>query len=69
MGGRGGFNPGAMLAGAFVHAMDTNGNGVITREEFGRAMDGWFESWEGTNGPLTADQTRAGIERQLAGLQ
>jgi spore coat protein CotH len=64
-GGRGGFAPENMIAAGFVQSMDENKDGVITRQEFERAFAKWFDSWGGDKGPLTPEQLRAGISRDL----
>ena len=46
--------------------MDENKDGAITREEFQRGFAKWFDSWGGDQGPLTAEQLRAGISRDIA---
>ena len=67
-GGRGGpIDLAGMLAPAFMKAMDEDKDGSISREEFQRAFSKWFDGWGGDKGPLTADQVRAGIVRDLPG--
>ena len=56
---------GAMLVPAFMKAMDEDKDGSISRAEFQRTFIKWFEAWGGGKSPLTADQVRAGIARDL----
>jgi spore coat protein H len=65
-GGRGGFNPGRMFGATFLRAVDGNGDGAVTRDEFAAAFSKWFDTWGGKDGPLTEEQVRAGIERDLS---
>jgi spore coat protein H len=65
MGGPGGFDLANLIAPAFLRAMDENLDGAISREEFQHAFDKWFEAWGGDKGPLTEEQVRAGISRDL----
>ena len=65
-GGRGGFDPGRMLAATFLRAVDGNSDGVVTREEFAAAFSKWFDAWGGKEGPLSEEQVRAGIARDLS---
>ena len=65
-GGRGGpIDIAGMLVPAFMKAMDEDKDGSISRDEFQRTFAKWFEGWGGDKGPLTADQVRAGIIRDL----
>ena len=65
-GGPGGFNPTAMLAPPFLKAMDENQDTAVSREEFQQGFRRWFTSWGGDKGPLSMDQLREGITRDLA---
>ena len=65
-GGPGGFNPTAMLAPPFLKAMDENQDTAVSREEFQHGFRRWFTSWGGDKGPLSMDQLREGITRDLA---
>jgi spore coat protein H len=63
----GGFGPAMFLPAAFLATMDANKDGIITRDEFTRGFEKWFQSWGGTAaGGLTEEQIRAGINRDLA---
>jgi len=53
------------MASSFVRAMDDNKDGVVTREEFQRTFATWFEAWGGDRGPLTEQQLRDGLNRDL----
>ena len=64
-GGPGGFDFANVIASSFVRAMDEGKDGVISRDEFLRAFAKWFEAWGGDKGPLTEEQVRAGINRDL----
>jgi hypothetical protein len=55
-----------MAASTFMRSMDENRDGVVTREEFQHAFAKWFEAWGGGKGPLTEEQLRAGLNRDLA---
>jgi hypothetical protein len=66
MGGPGGFDFANLIAPSFLRAMDENQDGAISREEFQHAFAKWFESCGGAKGPLTEEQVRAGIDRDLA---
>jgi len=63
--GGGGFDFANMMASSFVRAMDDNKDGVVTREEFQRTFATWFEAWGGDRGPLTEQQLRDGLNRDL----
>jgi len=65
-GGPGGFDVANMMASSFVRVMDANKDGAVTREEFQHAFARWFEAWGGAKGPLTEEQLRAGLNRDLA---
>jgi hypothetical protein len=66
-GGPGGPGPPMFLAGAFISAMDSNHDGVITRDEFVRGFRQWFETWSAPSGsPLSPQQLSAGINRSFA---
>jgi len=63
----GGFGPGAFVGRAFLSAMDTNQDEVITREEFSQGFAKWFDTWStDKNGALTEEQLRAGLNRDLS---
>ena len=65
MGGPGGFGPANFITPAFLRAMDSNKDGVVSREEFDRCFARWFETWGGDAGPLTDTQLRAGIDKEF----
>ena len=66
-GGPGGFGPGMFLGNAFMAALDTDKDGVITRVEFAQGFAKWFEAWNtDKSGALTDEQLRAGISQDLA---
>lgn len=55
------------LSTAFLATMDTNKDGIITRDEFTRGFEKWFQSWGGTGtSGLSEEQISAGINRDLA---
>jgi spore coat protein H len=61
-----GFGPGNFLAGFFVSAFDMDKNQALTHEEFSQGFAGWFKKWNmDASGPLTEEQLRAGIDRDL----
>lgn len=65
-GGPGDFGPGTFLGPLFMDALDTDKDGVVTRVEFEQGFDRWFRSWNKTqSGMLTAEQLRAGINREF----
>jgi hypothetical protein len=65
-GGRGG-GPGMFLGNTLMTALDTNQDGVLTRDEFVQGFDKWSESWNtDKSGALTEEQLRAGIDRDLS---
>ena len=64
-GGPGGFDVANMMASSFARVMDENKDGVVTREEFQHAFARWFDAWGGDKGPLTEEQLRAGLNREL----
>ena len=67
-GGPGGFGggPGALLAGAFLTALDADKNAQLTREEFVGGFGKWFEAWKtDKSGLLTEDQLHAGLDKDL----
>jgi len=63
--GGGGFDVANMMVSSFVRVMDENKDGVVTREEFQHAFAKWFDAWGGDKGPLTEEQLRAGLNREL----
>ena len=65
-GGPGGFDFANGIASSFVRLMDENKDGAITRQEFQQAFAKWFDAWGGDTGPLTEEQLRAGLSRDLA---
>jgi spore coat protein H len=65
-GGSGGFNPAMMIVPGFLKALDTNQDREVSQEEFQSGFARWFEAWGGKEGSLTAEQLRAGINRDLA---
>jgi len=63
----GGFRPAAMLAAAFMGALDTNHDRVISHAEFTNGFSRWFDEWNSDKtGTLTAQQLRSGINQDLA---
>jgi hypothetical protein len=46
--------------------MDENKDGAVTREEFQKVFAKWFDAWGGDTGPLTEEQVRTGLNRDLA---
>lgn len=65
--GPGGFGPGTFLGPAFLTALDPDKNGSLTREEFVRSFQRWFETWNtNQSGSLSEPQLRAGLDRELA---
>jgi spore coat protein H len=66
-GGPAGFGPAMMLQPVFTRALDADKDGSISRDEFQRGFEAWFTAWNADNGGiLTAEQLRAGINKDLA---
>ena len=64
-GGPGG--PGGMIGRMLFPRLDTNQDGSLVRAEVKQTFDRWFEAWNTDHsGQLTADQLRAGIDKDLA---
>lgn len=57
--------PAMFLQRGFMTAMDADKDGVISRDEFAKAFDGWFAKWSGGAAVLTEEQLRAGLGRDL----
>jgi hypothetical protein len=55
-----------MLAPAFLKALDEDQDRVLTREEVTSGFARLFDTWGGKAGALSAEQLRAGIERDFA---
>jgi hypothetical protein len=64
-GGPDGFDFANVAASSFIRVMDENKDGVVTREEFHRVFANWFDAWGGEQGPLTEEQVRSGLNRDL----
>ena len=62
VGGRGGLNPANMLFASF----DANKDSRVTHDEFSRAIEIWFTSWN-TDGDehLTAEELRNGLDKAM----
>jgi hypothetical protein len=66
-GGPGGFGPGNFFAPVFTNALDSNRDGLLTREEFHQGFTRWFEGWDiDKTGTLTEEQLRTGVNKDLA---
>jgi hypothetical protein len=67
-GGRGGrFGPGNFVAPAFLAKLDSDKSGGVSREEFVRGFEGWFDQWDKQKGgSLTEDELRAGLNETFA---
>jgi type 1 glutamine amidotransferase len=51
---------------ALFAALDTNGDGTLTRTEMETGFNSWFASWRGANGgSLTQDQILTGVSKLL----
>ncbi len=65
-GGPGGFDPGLLFARAFLQALDSNKDGLLSRGELKAGFDRWFVSWTANQGDsLSEEQLRAGINKDL----
>jgi hypothetical protein len=65
--GPGAFGPGNFLGPVLLKALDADGDGVVTRNEFVLGFDHWFAAWNtDQSGVLTDEQLRAGINQDLA---
>src|SRR5262249_61433501 len=65
-GGGGDFGPGMFLGNVFMQSMDTDKDGALTREEFVRGFQKWFDQWDTTkSGTLSEEQLRTGINEHL----
>lgn len=57
---------GQRTAEAFFKALDTNGDGTLSRTEMESGFNSWFTKWNTTNGgQLTRDQVTAGLDELL----
>jgi len=66
-GGPGGFGPGMFLGPAFMDALDSDKNGTVSQAEFREGFARWFAAWtDGGKEPMTEDQLRAGINKDLS---
>lgn len=66
-GGPGNMGPGNFLAPAFMGALDTNNDEMLTKNEFTRGFAKWFEGWDTAHsGVLSDEQLRAGINQQFS---
>jgi hypothetical protein len=55
------------LGNAFLAALDTDKDSVLTPGEFAQGFARWFEDWNtDRSGVLTDEQLRAGINRDLS---
>ncbi|MGO9200920.1 MAG: PQQ-binding-like beta-propeller repeat protein [Limisphaerales bacterium] len=65
-GGPGGFGPGGRLAGQMFSEADKNGDGKLTREEFGALADAWFDKLDSARaGKLDREEFSAGFSQIL----
>ncbi len=57
---------GGRSAQALFGALDTNGDGILTRTEMETGFNSWFTSWGGTTGSgLTQDQILTGVSKLM----
>jgi len=65
-GGAGGFNPGMLIAPAFLNQGDANHDGKLSREEFSALGQKWFAAWDtNKSGKLDTGKIRAGCSAAL----
>ncbi|ATB30519.1 CotH kinase family protein [Melittangium boletus] len=58
--------PGLFFGHFILAALDTDKSGLVSQEEFSQGLQRWYEaSPEASNGALTAEQLRVGIDKSL----
>jgi hypothetical protein len=66
-GGPEAFGPGMFLGDPFMKALDKNGDLMVTKEEFNRAFETWFDAWNiDKSSTLSEEHLRAGINKDLS---